>query len=421
VAKGNRPVLPDPKPAVEDELLILPAVKPSRQGVVEKLLSLAKTGATAETLVAGVIAHHTDRHKPTHKNPPLITARTTLTRLKQALVKTGEYPTTFTDDIRLTKEQYKKCKFQDATRKRALGMRLTVFNGDDVVRDCRKWLVHPDSPIQLKVIALACLTGRRTAEIVCSKTLFGPPEEPDGHLTDLAYWASIRGFAKKKGSEWSRDVPLLAPRTVVMNAIKEVRNAWGLVCDSHSDVNKKYGKKISRAVQKYCPLIKNIHRFRHFYIAMCEHYFNQNSCAITIIAEDYLGHRGQKNVTAYLSMRISPQTLGGLDFKVNGSEKYPAMAKAQVGKPVLPSQFLLPIAPAAPLPAAVLPGVLVPKAKKTSGQATVRSKPKPPAQSRARAQLVARARSLSQSLGQSQLPALSHPAPRRTANHRDSR
>lgn len=192
---------------------------------------------------------------------------------------------------------------------RANSIDLTVVNGDNMIKDCRKLL--DNSNIYLQLIALACLTGRRTAELLFS-TKFGPPGET--HFTDSKYWSCITGILKQRGEDRTkcREIPLFVSRSRVNLALERVRA--NLPVSDIKDVNKLYGKSISRAMKKYCPEIGNIHQFRKFYALMCFHYFNERHCSLPRLASDYLGHKTMSDtVLTYLNFRVD--NLGTLSFR----------------------------------------------------------------------------------------------------------
>ena len=69
---------------------------------------------------------------------------------------------------------------QGSMRKKSID--IQAIDGDNTVLDCRELLQSPD--FSMKVIAVACLTGRRMAEIIVSAK-FDPPSEE--HATDARY------------------------------------------------------------------------------------------------------------------------------------------------------------------------------------------------------------------------------------------
>ena len=247
----------------------------------------------------------------TRKLPHFSYAQTSLSNFKRRVRdELGETSADFLKSLRLTREQG---NVLEAAKKRVVHQKaidLPEVDGDAVVLDCRKMLSSDDP--YLRLIALACLTGRRTAELLYS-IRFRPPQE--AHKTSSKYWAHVTGFLKQRKGDpdavVSREVPLLADRKSIVEALKATRAV--LKADSVRDVNLRHAKKIHRHMHKYCPTIGNIHQFRKLYALMCFHYFNSRQCSLPRVASDYLGHKMvSDSILTYLNFHLKP--LGRLDF-----------------------------------------------------------------------------------------------------------
>jgi hypothetical protein len=219
---------------------------------------------------------------------------------------TMKAPADFKKHLHLSREDTLKLAKEKEARLRNHSIDLVAIQGDTTVLHCRELLTHPD--FSLKVIAVACLTGRRMAEIVTTIKLEPPRER---HFTNAAYWACASGFVKQRGLDACLDIPLFATRNEINMCIKALRAQCGPV--ALSEVNALVGKKIARAMHKYCPEIGNIHAFRKFYVLMCNHYFNERHCSLPRLGADYLGHRNMsETMLTYLNFRITG--VGQLNF-----------------------------------------------------------------------------------------------------------
>lgn len=243
----------------------------------------------------------------------LSSVQTGLSRFRERLVQ--EFQTSppspeFLKGLRLTLEEnrtLKEAKLQVVHQK---AIDLAELDGDAIIQDCREMLKKKNP--YLKVIALACLTGRRMAEIIFTMTFSAPKEK---HHTDSKYWVLVQGVCKQRKGDPNavkeREIPLLERRDYIVDSIAKVRR--DLRVTSVAEVNRKFGKPVQRHMQKYCPHIGKLHDFRKFYVLACFHYFNERNCSLPRLASDYLGHKTMsQTVLTYLNFRLKP--LGKLNF-----------------------------------------------------------------------------------------------------------
>uniref|UniRef100_A0A6C0BPS5 Telomere resolvase ResT/TelK catalytic domain-containing protein n=1 Tax=viral metagenome TaxID=1070528 RepID=A0A6C0BPS5_9ZZZZ len=246
----------------------------------------------------------------TRKTTALSTAQTVISLYKTRLRDLGA-PEEFLQHLGLNREQVNQLIRAKAKTVHEGAIDLHEIPGDAVITDCRAFLDH-ENP-HLVMIGLACLTGRRMAEILYS-IRFTLPEEV--HATNEKYWASTTGILKRRKGDTTdtrREVPLLQTRDKINAAIAYVRQK--MPAQSVQEVNRKYAKPLSRAVKKYCPVIGKLHQFRKFYVLACFHYFNDRHCSLPRIAADYLGHKTMtQTVITYLNFRVID--LGGLNFRI---------------------------------------------------------------------------------------------------------
>jgi integrase len=243
-----------------------------------------------------------DAQSRERKMPYLATVQTSLSNLKRKLRLSGVNDE-FLQHLHLNKQDSTKLIAAKAQSVVVRSIDLPTVNCDHIVIDCRKLL--SDKNAYLRLIALAALTGRRTAELLFCAS-FEPPQDP--HKTNDKYWASVRGFCKQRHDSPEpalvRDVPLLESRDRICAAIESVRRE--LVVDSVEEVNAKYAKPIQRHMIKYMPpAIKNIHNLRKFYALTCFEYFNDRSCSLPRFASEVLGHKTMgSTVITYLSFHV---------------------------------------------------------------------------------------------------------------------
>jgi len=273
------------------------------------------TPQCAEVFVRAFVHHYETLYQKhsaegrKRKTSALSSAQSYISRFKKLLAQRGA-PASFLNGLHLTRDEIRRLNIEKNAAVHAGAIDLHEIKGDAVIMDCRAFLRH-ENPI-LVVIGLACLTGRRMAEIILTAE-FNPPE--DKHFTSSRYWTSLGGILKRRTKaerEKTREVPLLAPREDIVAAIRRVRDE--LPASTPAQVNAKYAKRISRAMRKYCPVIGKLHQFRKFYVLCCFQYFNERNCSLPRLASDYLGHKNlSQTVITYLNFRVTD--LGGLNFK----------------------------------------------------------------------------------------------------------
>ena len=241
------------------------------------------------------------------KSTALSSAQSMLSIFKKRLSKLGAPQDTFLKHLHISLAESKQLVRTRNAAVHAGAIHLHNVKADAVIRDCRQFLDH-ENPY-LVTIGLACLTGRRMAEILYSIKFDAPREV---HRTNDKYWTSASGFVKQRnGTDLRREIPLLETRIKVNAAIERVRIA--LPALSPAEVNFKYAKPIARLMKKFCPVIGKLHQFRKFYALACFHYFNDSNCSLARLASDYLGHKNMSStVLTYMNFRLVD--LGSLIF-----------------------------------------------------------------------------------------------------------
>lgn len=284
----------------------------------QKLKQLAPTLINQETGEAftrdfynyfRMLAEDAAKTGQTRKLPYYNSVQTSLSNFKRLLKDSGETNISFLNTLHIKPKHMKLLKKMKTNAVHAKAIDLPLINGDAVVLKCREYLNHNNPYLQLT--ALACLTGRRSAEILHSINFQVPRET---HYTPLCYWTCGVGFVKireDQDNKRSQEFPLLASRDKINEVLTTVRLA--LPATSVKQVNRKYGKQIQRTMRKYFPLMRKMHDFRKLYALICFHYFNERHCSLPRLASDYLAHLTMsESILTYLNFRVSP--LGQLDF-----------------------------------------------------------------------------------------------------------
>jgi len=125
-----------------------------------------------------------------------------------------------------------------------------------------------------------------------------------------------------------RHYPLLAPRDLVTKCICIVRKHLESKNKTPEQINKKWSAYMSSVVKKISPNIGNVHRFRRLYALIAFNYFNRqiplsgnarmpfysNGSSIVRFVSDVLGHSNLRESITYLSMNLSSDSIGNIDF-----------------------------------------------------------------------------------------------------------
>jgi hypothetical protein len=241
----------------------------------------------------------------TFKIPYTGSVQTNLSVFKKKVIEQKLAGDIFINALHLSKEEHEKLQKARESSMRAKSIDIEEVDGEAVVIDSIALLESPNSTPVEKCIALACLSGRRTAEIIFSMT-FNEPEEK--HHTNLCYWTRIKGVLKQRDQKdmMEREIPLFISRPKFLKALAEVREA--MPSDSVKDVNKKYAKQISRTMQRIAPNIGHIHTMRKLYGLLVYKYFNDRNCSQARVVSDVLGHRKMsESVLTYLSFKLKDQ------------------------------------------------------------------------------------------------------------------
>lgn len=213
-------------------------------------------------------------------------------------------------EMHLTREEQLQLKRAQSERLNINATNLPEVDAENFIIDCRN-LMYDDNPY-LSLIALACLTGRRTAELLYTAQ-FLPPREK--HQTHEDFWTEMTGICKQKCTDKNplivREIPLLERRYLINDCLHRIRQQ--LPCNSVAQVNRLYGKPIQRMMKKMAPKIGNIHKFRNMYGLTGYHYFNEENKSKIKFVSDVLAHKYlDSSVIPYMNFRVKIR--GSLNF-----------------------------------------------------------------------------------------------------------
>jgi hypothetical protein len=236
--------------------------------------------------------------------------KTELKRLNEPKALSREKREALWKELKMTKAETNALKKRSMANLRAQGTNMRAINADQLILDARNILEERESrPPSHILVALAAVTGRRTSELIITGS-FDPPVNRDSK-----WWASFRGQAKTRGDFRVYDIPLFATRDLVVKSVRELRKHWGRVQGiTTAERANSYAGDISAAMAELAPEIGTVHKFRRFYVLVCQVYFNEDNKSLPVLASEYLGHKEVSSaVLPYLNMLLA-RDLGTLDF-----------------------------------------------------------------------------------------------------------
>ena len=204
--------------------------------------------------------------------------------------------------IRMTAKEKRTLEMQKKQRMVDESVGIVRINGPALLEKARR-LLFSDDPATL-VVALAALTGRRSSELVHSGT-FGHPQEKHLHP---AYWSHFTGILKQR--EWdknkvvAREIPLLAPREEINEALERLRDLWP--SDSVQEAGSLYSYPISKATKREFPDVAKLHEFRKTYAVITYEHFNEKDYSLPRFASEVLAHKSLLGgrILTYLNIAV---------------------------------------------------------------------------------------------------------------------
>ncbi len=167
---------------------------------------------------------------------------------------------------------------------------------------------HEPSEIAL---GIAGLTGRRQTEVTFS-VIFDEPTAALAHRYPT-FWSHVSGFSKKRKHDKyavrARELPLLAPRAMIVEALRELRSLWP--AKSHEEASKLYGHTLAAAHKKHLRKlgVRRMHDLRKTFAQLSFSYFNERDSVLPAFASMVLAHKRplSKRIMTYLVIRTADQ------------------------------------------------------------------------------------------------------------------
>ena len=237
----------------------------------------------------------------------LNSASTALSNIKSALQATALAPYAFRREIALRKYELNELERYNHRRLEQRIHEQPEVNLRALLHKLYQLLLSED-PLEM-ILGVAGLTGRRQTEITHS-IVFGEPHAGLRHRYPT-FWAHVTGFSKKRKHDKyavrARELPLLAPRALLMKTLNEIRSHFP--SDSHKEASKLYSSRISVAHAKHLrPLgLRRLHDLRKTFIHMAYAHFNERGSVLPAFASTVLGHKSplSQRIMTYLIIRTT--------------------------------------------------------------------------------------------------------------------
>lgn len=222
-----------------------------------------------------------------------------LSQFKKRLKEIGVTPERGLNELRLNRVTNRNIMTRSQARVHSEAINIRAVDGDAYIKHFAQ-LLH-SKQIELVVIGIAALSGRRVSEILFVTT-FGPPKEP--HLTHEQYWTHGYNFVKQRNTFKTLEFPLLVGRKVLLDALERVRSHPKWQVRTLKQANGK-SKQLNIWLKRCCPTIGRFHNLRKFYGKVTFFYFNKNQCSEPRWVSDVLSHRTiSTTVFTYLNTNV---------------------------------------------------------------------------------------------------------------------
>ena len=237
----------------------------------------------------------------------LNSASSALSELKRVLAQTFMATYRYRKQLRISKRELLYLDKFNHTRLEHKTNYLKEINLTDLLIKLYQLLMSSE-PAEI-ALGVAGLTGRRQTEVVFSAN-FAPPQNPTYHRY-RSFWAYVTGFSKTnrydKYAVRARELPLLAPRQSIQDALVDLRSMWP--SDSHRQASGLYAKMLTKAVRQHLrPLgIIRMHDLRKTFVQMAFPLFNERDSVVPAFASKVLGHKStlSHRIMTYLVTRTS--------------------------------------------------------------------------------------------------------------------
>ena len=214
--------------------------------------------------------------------------------------------------VRMSRQEKYLLEKQKRERLEKASENVSKLDGADVITRART-LLQSEDPATV-VICLAALTGRRMSELILSGN-FGPPQNTK--WARPTYWSNFTGVLKQR--EWDKDkvnfreIPLLAPRQDINEAIERLRDLWPAT--SNAEVNKLYSSRVSKKMKELFPQIGTLHTFRKVYCPITYFHFNDElNFSLPRFASEVLAHKSIHGGRLLTYLNVNVTNLENIEF-----------------------------------------------------------------------------------------------------------
>lgn len=193
------------------------------------------------------------------------------------------------------------------TQARRLEDKLSTVNEINykaLLEEMRYLLKHPSEsdPHELAG-AIALATGRRHAEVYHNANFYPASKK------DSRHFCRVTGLLKKRGGDGDIIIPILAPLSEIVKAVKILRT--DRPSDSHTDAGRRYNSAANLAVRRafgeYCSKPITFHTLRSIYVLIAFKLSSSGEASGTTFpsfAMRVLGHDGLESQLHYSSIRL---------------------------------------------------------------------------------------------------------------------
>jgi integrase len=209
----------------------------------------------------------------------------------------------------VTRSEMMECKREGARSAIRKNVRRIKVEGRSLLKEARRLLQHlfeeegkeegkaKRERISSASFAIMLVTGRRTCEILNGSSVF----EKEGERSLL-----FTGMAKQRGNAPPIVLPVLAPPSHILSAIRWVRERQTGSVLTNRETSLRYQSLLGREMAsdtlwKQCG---RVHGLRGIYACMCVRLFDWGDCTDAYVSMCILGHSGLKESLVYTTYHL---------------------------------------------------------------------------------------------------------------------
>tara|TARA_X000000950_G_scaffold214102_1_gene257548 strand:+ start:465 stop:1487 length:1023 start_codon:yes stop_codon:yes gene_type:complete len=236
-----------------------------------------------------------------------------LTSPDDRLIKDAPLVPRFISELRLTHAENEAIRLKSKEQIEKRSQHVALIDSDrakEFLMKCNRALCDSSTSAKETLVAVALVTGRRTAEILLTGE-FDAPQQLQAE-TDNEFKACFRGQLKAGIRDPNRcyTIPLLAPRACVTAAIAKLRARWPLSAGSRvSDVNRRFASTARRAALAHLtelhPSLTHLHAARQLYAIITYHACQPHTYSMHGWIRRVLGHADLDVSKAYANVTLT--------------------------------------------------------------------------------------------------------------------